>query len=105
DQREQFKLRLEQIVGNWGQFESVMSQPAGRGATVEFRFRNAKRVEFVPQQVNIRKLLDDVKTYLKSKPKQLEWERMNVSEIGYRLFLGKKKENIGAQDAPRALGF
>ena len=46
------------IVGNWGQFESVMSQPAGRGATVDFRFRNAKQVEFVAHEINVRKLLD-----------------------------------------------
>ena len=41
--------RLDQIVGNWGQFEAVTSQPAGSGATVEFRFRNGKPVEFGPR--------------------------------------------------------
>ena len=34
------KRRLEQIVGNWGTFEPVMTTPPG-GATVDFRFRNA----------------------------------------------------------------
>jgi alpha-2-macroglobulin len=99
DRREQCRQRLEQIVGNWGQFESVMSQPAGRGATVEFRFRNAKRVEFVAQEIDVRKLLDDVKAYLKSKPKQLEWERINVSEIGYRLVQEDQKKYVGAKVA------
>ena len=42
--------RLHQIIGNWGQFEAVMTQPAGRGATLDFRFRNAKRVEFIAQR-------------------------------------------------------
>ena len=41
-----YQQRLDQIVGNWGQFEGVMTQPAGRGATVDFRFRNGKQVEF-----------------------------------------------------------
>ena len=47
DERTQYQQRLDQIVGNWGEFGAVMTQPAGRGATVEFRFRNAKQVEFV----------------------------------------------------------
>ncbi len=42
--------RLAQIVDNWGRFEPVMSQPAGKGATVEFRFRNGKQVAFEAQR-------------------------------------------------------
>ena len=94
-----YEQRLDQIVGNWGQFESVMSQPAGRGATVDFRFRNAKQVEFVAHEVDVRKLLDDVKAYLKSKPKQLEWEQMNIADIGYRLVQEDQKKYIGAEVA------
>jgi uncharacterized protein YfaS (alpha-2-macroglobulin family) len=97
--RKLFESRLQQIVGNWGQFGSVMTQPAGRGATVEFRFRNAKQVEFVAHEINVRKLLDDVKAYLKSKPKQLEWERMNIADIGYRLVQGGQEKYVGAEVA------
>ncbi len=99
DPRKMWERRLQQIVGNWGQFENVMSQPAGRGATVDFRFRNAKQVEFVAQEIDVRKLLDDVKAYLKSKPKQLQWEQMNVSDIGYRLVQEDQKKYIGAEVA------
>ncbi len=99
DVRAHFQLRLDQVVGNWGQFEGAMTQPAGRGATIDFRFRNAKRVAFVAHEINIRKLLDDVKAYLKSNPKQLDWQRMNVSEIGYRLVNEKQTKYIGAQVA------
>ncbi len=91
--------RLAQIEGNWGQFESVMSQPAGRGATVDFRFRNATSAEFVAQEVDVRKLLDDVKAYLKSNPKQLRWEQLNVSDIGYRLIEDDQQKYIGAEVA------
>ena len=52
-----------------------LTQPAGRGATVDFRFRNAKDVEFTAQPINVAKLLADVKDYLKSKPKQLDWQQ------------------------------
>src|SRR5262249_40581108 len=95
----QYEQRLKQIIGDWGQFESVMSQPAGRGATVDFRFRNAKQVEFTALEIDVRKILDDAKAYLKSKPKQLEWERMNISEIGYRLMQDDQKKYIGAEVA------
>ncbi|HEX2477033.1 MAG TPA: alpha-2-macroglobulin, partial [Lacipirellulaceae bacterium] len=97
--RAHYQHRLDQVIGNWGQFEGVMAQPAGRGATVDFRFRNAKQVHFVAHQINIRKLLSDVKTYLKSKPRQLDWEQMNVSEIGYRLVQQNQQQYLGAEVA------
>ncbi len=99
DAHQQFEQQLNQIVGNWGRFESVMTQPAGRGATVDFRFRNAKSVEFVAHEVDVQTLLDDVKAYLKSKPKQLEWDQVNVSDIGYRLVQADQKKYIGAEVA------
>ena len=57
---------------------------AGRpgGATVEFRFRNGKKVSFEAQEINVQKLLDDVKAYLKDPPKQLDWNEMNIADIG-----------------------
>ena len=42
-----------------------MTQPAGRGATVEYRFRNGKQVDFEAHEIKVDKLLDDVKAYLK----------------------------------------
>lgn len=93
------EARLQQIVGNWGQFENAMSQPAGQGATVEFRFRNARRVDFVAHEINVRKLLDDVKAYLKSNPAQLDWEKLNISDIGYRLIQENQQQYIGAEVA------
>ncbi len=99
EKRTHFEHRLQQIVGNWGEFESVMTQPAGRGASVEFRFRNARRVEFVAHEINVRKLLDDLKAYLKSNPEQLDWQWMNVSEIGYRLVEEQQTQYVGAEAA------
>lgn len=84
-QQQNFKDRLQQIVGNWGHFEPVMTQPAGKGASVEFRFRNGRAVEFTAQEINIRKLLDDVKEHIKSRPRQLDWRKVNIGNIGYRI--------------------
>ncbi|MCC7474555.1 MAG: alpha-2-macroglobulin [Pirellulales bacterium] len=99
DRRKGCQSRLEQIEGNWGQFELAASQPAGRGATVEFRFRNAKEVAFSAQEINVRQLLDDVKAYLKTKPKQLNWEEMNIADIGYRLVQSKGGKYLGGEVA------
>lgn len=87
--------RLDQIVGNWGQFEPIGTQPAGSGAQVGFRFRNGKQVEFKAYEVHVEKLLNDVKAYLKSHPKKLNWQQMNISNIGYRLVHDQQKKYQG----------
>ena len=94
-----WQRRLDQIIGNWGQFEPVMSQPAGKGATVEYRFRNGRRVEFTAHEIHIEKLLDDVKAYLKSNPSQLDWEKINIDNIGYRLVEKNEKQYLGREVA------
>lgn len=94
-----FQQRLEQIVGNWGQFETAMTQPAGKGATVEFRFRNGKKVSFEAREVNTKKLLDDVKAYLKSAPRQLSWEQVDIQDVGSRLIQRNQTQYIGARAA------
>ncbi|MGQ0635052.1 MAG: alpha-2-macroglobulin family protein [Planctomycetaceae bacterium] len=77
--------RLQQIVGNWGRFENSQTQPAGAGATVAYRFRNGRRVSFEAWEIDVEKLLTDVKAYLKSSPNQLDWDKLNIGDIGYRL--------------------
>ena len=93
------RARLDQIVGNWGRFNNVQTQPAGKGATVEFRFRNAKRVSFEAWEVNVEKLLADVKAYLKSSPNQLDWNKTNISEIGQRLVQENQLQYVGPRVA------
>jgi len=91
--------RVDQIVGNWGRFENVTTQMAGRGATVELRFRNAKQVSFEAWEINVNKLLADVKAYLKSAPNQVDWNKMNVADFGYRLVQQNEQQYIGARVA------
>ncbi len=50
-----------------------------------------------PTKSTFAKLLADVKAYLKSKPKQLDWEQMNIADIGYRLVQDNQKKYIGAE--------
>ncbi len=50
------KRHVDQILGAWGQFDALGTMPAGRGATVDFRFRNAKQVHFEAHEINFIKL-------------------------------------------------
>ncbi len=81
--------RVEQILGNWGQFEPTGVHPAGQAPSVSYRFRNGSLVEFDAVEVDVARLLTDVREYIKSRPKELDWDKANVENIGYRLVNGK----------------
>jgi len=93
------QARLEQIVGDWGRFEPVTAQPAGQGATVEFRFRNGQSVSFEAHRINIDKLLKDLQAYLKSNPGQLDFNRINIGNIGHRLVQQNQQQYVGERVA------
>ncbi len=90
---------LDQIVGNWGRFEPAQSQADDKGATVEYRFRNGKNVEFTAQEIKVEKLLDDVKTFIKSRPKNLDWQKINIQDIGHRLVVQNETQYLGGEVA------
>jgi uncharacterized protein YfaS (alpha-2-macroglobulin family) len=91
--------RIDQIVKNWGQFENIGTFPAGKDATIEFRFRNGKKVMLVAQEVNVTKILSDIKDYLKSNPSQLDWNRMNIANIGWMLIQKDQAKYVGKEVA------
>ena len=86
--------RIKQITRNWGQFEMTGTHPAGTKATLEYRFRNGARVTFTAQRIKVAKLLGDVKRYLRSDPTHLDWDRVNISQIGYRLVEKNRKRYV-----------
>lgn len=87
--------RLDQIVGNWGRFEPTSSQPAGRGVDLEFVFRNATAVDFDARAIDIAKLIDETKAYLKSNPRQLDGNRFQIENIGWRLVERNEERYLG----------
>ncbi len=99
NRRQGWQQRLDQIVGNWGRFEPAQTQPAGKGATIEYRFRNGNEVAFTAHEIKVEKLLEDVKKFLKSNPKNLEWQKINIADIGHRLVYEKQKQYIGPKAA------
>ena len=95
----EWQRQLEQIEANWGRFEPMMSQPAGRGATVEYRFRNGSAVELEAYEIKIPKLLEDVKAYIKSQRQNMDWENTDVGDLGYRLVTENQKQYLGEKVA------
>ena len=93
------RRRLQQIVGNWGRFEDNITQPAGEGAKLEFRYRNGKKLQLEAHVIKHRQLLADVKRYLKSDPGQLDWKRVNIAAIGRRLVHQNDHKYVGKRVA------
>lgn len=91
--------RLKQIQDNWCTFEPSMTHPAGQGAAVEFRFRNGKQVSFEAHAIDIDRLLDDAKAYLKDNPRNLDGDEFRLNRIGYRLITKDQKKYIGKKVA------
>ncbi|HMP07582.1 MAG TPA: MG2 domain-containing protein, partial [Lacipirellulaceae bacterium] len=91
--------RLTQITGNWGRIEPATTQRAGRGATFDYRYRNGQRVDFTARPVKVRQLLDDVKAYLSSNPRQLNWQQVNLDQLGHRLVVEGQDKYLEAESA------
>jgi uncharacterized protein YfaS (alpha-2-macroglobulin family) len=91
--------RLDQILNNWGMFEPGTPQPAGRQPTVEYRFRNGKRINFTAHKIRMARLLQDIKTYIRSNPRRLDQSRLNLSNIGWQLVHENRSVYIGEKAA------
>jgi uncharacterized protein YfaS (alpha-2-macroglobulin family) len=90
---------IEQILDNWGVFEPVSTQAAGRQPTVEYRFRNGKRVTFSAHRIRVDRFLEDVKRYIRSNPQRLDWNRININNIGWHIIDQNKSMYIGERVA------
>src|SRR5207237_3950605 len=91
--------RLEQIIDNWGRFEPILTQPDGKVATVDFTFRNGNKVSFEAHAIKVEKLLEDVKAYLKTRPRPLDWQKANIENLGYRLVEQNEQQYVGEKAA------
>lgn len=93
------KKQLDQIVGNWGRFEGGTVQPAGKGAVATFTYRNSKYVEFDIHEIETGLLLADVKAYIKSSPRELDWNKMRVDDVGQRIVARDESRYLGKRVA------
>ena len=94
-----WQQRLDQIVDNWGRFEASPTQQSGRGAVIDYRFRNGSSVTFEAFPIDVEKLLADVKAYLKSNPNQLDWQQTNLSNLGHRLVTQSQEKYLKDRSA------
>ncbi len=84
--RNKWKMKqLDQIVGDWGTFQSVNKFAAGKQPQVMLRFRNADEVSFSLYKLKRDAYLTDVKNYLESNPEKIDWSRARLSRIGYMI--------------------
>jgi uncharacterized protein YfaS (alpha-2-macroglobulin family) len=91
--------RIDQITKNWGVFEPAGVQPAGTTPSVEYRFRNGSQVEFVAYRIRVNRLLEDVKAYIRSQPRKLDWQKINLNNIGWRIVHENQTRYVGKQVA------
>ncbi len=93
------KKLLQQIIGNWGRFESAETVPAGTRPVLPLVFRNAKAIKLTAAPVDMDAVLRDTQVYLKGNPAQLDWEMANPSGIASRLISGSAAKYIGKTEA------
>jgi alpha-2-macroglobulin len=93
------KNLLDQITGNWGRFEAAETVPAGTGPKLPLVFRNATGISLTAAPVDVEAVLADTIAYLKSNPRELDWQRINPSAIASRLIQEKKSKYIGKATA------
>jgi hypothetical protein len=85
---------LKQITGNWGRFEPSDTVPAGVKPRLPLVFRNATNISLNAAPVDMEAVLADTLEYLKSDPAELDWQRINPSQIASRLIQSKQSKYI-----------
>jgi len=93
------QARLDQIVKPWGQFEPTATQPAGQGATLDFKFRNGKKLSLESWPIRVDLLLADMKAHLKSNPQNVDWQQIQLDQVGYRLVQENQIRYLAARNA------
>lgn len=95
--------RVKQIRDNWCRIEPTEPKVAGEGASFELRFRNGRKVDFEARIVDQDRLLEKVKSYLKSRPRRMDWRKTRINNIGWRIFHDNQTELLGDKVASWSL--
>jgi hypothetical protein len=56
-------------------------------------------VEFVAYRIQVNRLIEDVKAYIRSQPRKLEWQKINLNNIGWRIVHENQTRYVGKQVA------
>jgi uncharacterized protein YfaS (alpha-2-macroglobulin family)/tetratricopeptide (TPR) repeat protein len=96
---DQRRKALDQIVGNWARFEPLGRFAPGVTPDVDMVFRNGEAMEFTAREIKVERLLADVKRYLESSPRRIQWQKTEVEDIGRRLIHHNQRHYLGATAA------
>lgn len=93
---------LQQIIGDWGRFESISgSSPAGVEPKLHYVFRKAKSVTLTAHEVNMNSMINDLWEHLKGNPAKLNWNRMHWGNLANELVNGSRKKYLGKEVGQR----
>ncbi len=91
--------RLDQILKNWAVFDAAETEPSGTNASAYLVFRNGTKVSFDAQEIDVKRLLDDVQGAIAAHPRELDWQSIDVNNLGYRLVEKNQKQYLIRQTA------
>ena len=94
-----YQRNIDAIVNNWGRFESLAPQVAGENATVNFTYRNAKKVKLEAYEIKREALIEATKAEIKKSKRNLDWRKTRFDNLGHRLVNTDDKRFIGKQIA------
>jgi uncharacterized protein YfaS (alpha-2-macroglobulin family) len=104
--------RLDQILGSWGSFEPLSPQTAAGKPSFDFLYRNGNKATFEARAIDVARLLQDIRDYLKNNPRELDWEKLQIENLGWRLvqtnesrYIGKTVAQWSASLTPREAHF
>jgi uncharacterized protein YfaS (alpha-2-macroglobulin family) len=86
---------LRQVTGSWGRMEAAKTVAAGTRPKVPLVFRNADSIRFTAAPVDMEAVLRDMKDYLGNNPTELDYQRIQPSQIAQRLLEGKADAFLG----------
>ena len=93
--------RLDQIVGNWGRFEPGEMQPAGKqGRPSISASATATRSPSRPTPSRSPSCSTTSRPTSRATPAQLDWNQINIGNIGYRLVEQQRDSNTWATRSP-----
>ena len=79
------QVALDQILGNWAALDAEETAPSGINASASLIFRNGNKISFDAQEIDVKTLLDDVQAAIAARPRDLDWQAIDVNNLGYRL--------------------
>lgn len=98
-QRERVQERLDQLIKPWVQVGTAPTQPAGIGAKLRVRHRNAAKVELVAKRIDVDRLLEDARATLKKDRREMEGKLLQLDRLGWRLIEKDQAKYLAEQVA------